>query len=466
MGGAAKSPWREFEHKFAALTTASGENGVGGMSPRPHKRLGSPSSSSSAASPPSTGGRVNGLLLLLVFAMFGLNVYQNTNVVGASMQTEQSTFTLPTLAEEVKDDEATLIIRRSYEKSYAHILPCPKSTLTGKEYMTGKECMKTTRDYFNTPGIGNSTKPSIPWWFQTLLRDTQNNGAYGHWHHFYTSSPPLNFCTIEKVATTEWRKVFCKLNADECAKPGRCGKLNCMWRTQKKMPDDAPWAVFLRDPLERLLSGFLDKCYKENVRRLQRHCAPKEVFVPGNKTDKSVPALLDDLHDKEKQFFAAYVDVLPLKVSDVGEVFLLDKLTCAITKCNQRSPPPLPENLEKWNVHFLPQAIVCGLHKTIGTYDFVGNMGGDFASDLDRMAGRFGGPLPAILNETFDYERRLGGTNTGKGNRHSTNAPEKVQRFYTAQTVRRGLELLSIDYMLLGLEVPEWARQMLRDDVA
>jgi hypothetical protein len=30
--------------------------------------------------------------------------------------------------------------------------------------------------------------------------------------------------------------------------------------------------------------------------------------------------------------------------------------------------------------------------------------------------------------------------------------------------VRKGLEYLSIDYVTLGLEVPEWARAMLRDD--
>jgi hypothetical protein len=39
-----------------------------------------------------------------------------------------------------------------------------------------------------------------------------------------------------------------------------------------------------------------------------------------------------------------------------------------------------------------------------------------------------------------------------------------VARFYTARTVRKALEYLSIDYVTLGLEVPEWARQMLREE--
>jgi len=123
----------------------------------------------------------------------------------------------------------------------------------------------------------------------------------------------------------------------------------------------------------------------------------------------------------------------------------------------------------KWNAHFIPQAIVCDLYRNIDKYDFVGNMGENFMSDLERMANQFGDQLPRVLNETFGYKTKanLEKKNTGKEkNRHATHAPEKVKKFYTARTVRKGLEMLSIDYVLLGLEVPEWARQMLKDDVS
>ena len=96
-------------------------------------------------------------------------------------------------------------------------------------------------------------------------------------------------------------------------------------------------------------------------------------------------------------------------------------------------------------------------------------MGEDFMFDLEKMAIQFGGPLPQALNSSFNYLEHvdLGTKNTGMNNNfHSTHAPAKVQQFYTAQAVRKGLELLSIDYVTLGFEVPEWARQMLRDDVA
>ncbi len=36
--------------------------------------------------------------------------------------------------------------------------------------------------------------------------------------------------------------------------------------------NDVLHSVFLRDPLKRLLSGYLDKCVKPNNQRLQGHC--------------------------------------------------------------------------------------------------------------------------------------------------------------------------------------------------
>ena len=95
-------------------------------------------------------------------------------------------------------------------------------------------------------------------------------------------------------------------------------------------------------------------------------------------------------------------------------------------------------------------------------------MGKEFMFELDRMAKQFGGKLPEVLNTNFNYMEhvKMGATNnTGKEkNRHATHAPSKVQQYYTAETVRRGLELLSIDYILFGIDVPEWALQMLFED--
>ena len=136
---------------------------------------------------------------------------------------------------------------------------------------------------------------------------------------------------------------------------------------------------------------------------------------------------------QEKAMFGAYVDVLPLK----------------------------------WNVHFVPQSIFCDLHRNIDHCDFIGNMGKDFYFDLDRMANQFGGQLTEVLNSTFGYASHVENgnhENTGKqGSGHAMHTPAKVAEFYTARTVRKALEYLSIDYVTLGLQVPEWAKQMMRE---
>ena len=360
---------------------------------------------------------------------------ENHNGLGSSIRAVSSYMGAEHRLE--NEDEADYIIRRSYLNSYAHILPCNNST-------NEKDCLVKTLNLFSpTTESAKQTLPSIPWWFKTLLRDTVKNGAYGFWHHFSTTDPAINFCTIEKVGTTEWRRVFCDLNGDECLSnggsypkhcvsglPGR----KCAFKTNKTVPDDAPKAVFLRDPLERLLSAFLDKCIKPMVRKHEKHCEPNEVFnTEGWGKKKQSPT--KDIEDDPKQFFAAYLDVMPLS----------------------------------WNVHFVPQALYCDLYRTVGTdYEFVGDMGKEFMVDLERMANLFKGRLPFQLDKTFGYKKGVESkreNNTGNSNRHATHAPAKVAQYYNAASVRKGLEYLSIDYVTLGLEVPEWARDMLKNEV-
>lgn len=333
-----------------------------------------------------------------------------------------------------KEDEADYIIRKSYLNSYAHILPCNNST---KE----KDCLTKTLNHFKSKST-RTTLPPVPWWFKTLLRDVVSNGAYGFWHHLSTTDPPLNFCTIEKVGTTEWRRVFCDMNENECPNvdgkyPSHCvsglvGR-KCAFQTKKTVPSDAPKAVFLRDPLERLLSAFLDKCVKPGPRKQEKHCEPNEVYnTEGWGKRKISPT--KDFEDDPKQFFAAYLDTMPLA----------------------------------WNVHFLPQAIYCDLYRTINTdFAFIGDMGKEFMVDLERMANQFKGRLPYQLDKTFGYKKGMESkrlNNTGSNKMHATHAPAKVAQYYNADSVRKALQYMSIDYVTLGLDVPEWAIDMLRNE--
>jgi hypothetical protein len=224
-------------------------------------------------------------------------------------------------------DDADFIVRRSFQQSYAHLLPCddnPSWMKAAETTSIAKICTQQTRDYITSENV------TVPWWFQTLLRDITSRaggGVYVPWHHFYTTKPLLNFCTIDKVATTEWRKVFCELNKADCVNNTNraCNKRKCTYRTLQTMPTEAPWTVFVRDPLERLLSGFLDKCFDATARIRQGHCEPNVVFNPKKGLDnyKNIPYpnLLEsiDVEGKGKLMFEAWVDIMPLKVSFVEQ---------------------------------------------------------------------------------------------------------------------------------------------------
>lgn len=230
------------------------------------------------------------------------------------------------------EDEADRIVRRAYERTYAKILPC-------NDYIGGEDCIRQSTEYYKPSSVNAATRPSFPWWFQTLLRDLPESGVYGSWHEMNAASPPIQFCTIAKVATTEWHKIFCTLNNHRnnhnCKiEPDlddddsyECWAQKCVYTTGEEgtVPSDAPKAVMLRDPLERLLSAYLNKCHSEYYRLNEHHCEPLEIFD----TKYNESAVFDHIREDDQQMFAAYLDVMPLS----------------------------------WNMHFIPQAFSCDLYR-------------------------------------------------------------------------------------------------------
>jgi len=217
--------------------------------------------------------------------------------------TASSEYFRPSLPQE---DEASSIVRRAYEHTYAHIVPCDDGDCTLK----GLACWQKTLDFFQPrkrkswhheddfpdgsgPFLskdGASNVPSIPWWFQTFLCDLQYNNAFGQWHELSTANPPLQFCAIEKVSSSAWSEAFCNLNPKstsvECAFDTELGKevchehVQCDYTSEELLNEENdgtmyPRAVFLRDPLERLLSAFINKCYNAIE---ENHCEPSAIF--------------------------------------------------------------------------------------------------------------------------------------------------------------------------------------------
>jgi hypothetical protein len=271
----------------------------------------------------------------------------------------------------------------------------------------------------NTNASSNNYR--YPWWFETMLRDAnEKNVLFGQWHFVRIENPPMQFCSIEKVACSEWRGIGCALNK-------KIGSTNCLPPTSGKPQEDAPRGVFLRDPLERFLSGFMDKCMKS---RDEKHCEPQSIYYSD---------LAEELMIDPRVMFEAYVDTLPLK----------------------------------WNLHFFPESLHCdGLFREIPNYDFVGHMGEDFYADLQVFGRRYGDNMTQQIENSFKVNLRGNETITRvadlppQDQERERKASKRLEEFYTPRTVRRVLEYMSIDYVRLGLKIPEWAEEMLQKEHA
>lgn len=263
----------------------------------------------------------------------------------------------------------------------------------------------------------------FPWWFRTLLRDMQipRNGMFGIWHQLQFDHPrTLELCVYEKGGTKKFRNAHCR-NLNDGVLPKDARRMSACYMKQRRFDMYAVTdrVVFLRDPLDRFLSGFLDKC----IRRpdVVDHCEPTTVFY--NKSTSPVHNLLWD----KRFFFDMYVDTLGLQ----------------------------------FNMHFFPQAMQCGgLYHSLDSYKFVGSLGTDFYRDLRTFSERYP-ELQDDLEAVFKLSQRGEQDNEGGV---ETGAANQVLEYYTPRTVRRVLEYFAIDYVMLNLSIPQWAENMLLED--
>lgn len=269
-----------------------------------------------------------------------------------------------------------------------------------------------------------------PWWYRTLLRDTSilKTGVHGSWHILQYYSPNIQQCIVEKAGTKTWRDVHCQTIQDREAKAttmklNNYTLFNCN-RLQRQQIPNSDRVVFLRDPLDRFLSGFLDKCVGRNV-YTQGHCEPNVVFKHNTTTGTPIA----DFQEDAKTLFEIYVDTFPLK----------------------------------WNLHFIPQSLFCdGLYRHIGNYSFVGSMmNGDLVQDLQRFKESYP-ELSRTVDSVFALNVSSVDSTTSSG--VETKAAEKTKQYYSPHTVKRVLEYYSIDYVMLDIPIPQWAEEMLAQD--
>jgi Sulfotransferase family len=331
------------------------------------------------------------------------------------------------------------IVNAAFQQGYADFVRmCPRNST-----LSLRECMLRAQKWDRLPEHAGRR---WPWWLRNMMRDggKHTTGLHGGWHELQYEDP-LNIrqCVLEKVGTKNWQNLYSahhdcpRANATFPHAFTQCYK----WRPRRP---GSSRAVFLRDPLDRFLSGFLDKCGR--AQRDSQHCEPRSVMIDADSQ------LVTDQRGDMVGLFEIYVDVVPLS----------------------------------WNLHFFPQALYCdGLYRYLGDYEFVGNLGDDFPRHLRRFIERYpqlegsaravfplllepnatstddaprtemGGAqnVAASGGATASSSRRTGGVETG--------ASSLVESIYTPHSLRRVLEYTAIDYVMLDLPIPDWAEQML-----
>ncbi len=332
------------------------------------------------------------------------------------------------------------IVQKAYNSTFANIVKrCPK------EIVSFRRCMLQSyqEDVENAPS-GGAASPEVfqHWWFRTMVRDAYNleNHKKGSllwiksFHVATASNPNVSMCLIEKIGTKQWKQVFRHIN-------GKKYQSNGIIDLPDTSKEGYPSIVFFRDPLERFLSAYLDKCVDKNHRVNEKHCEPNQLFNPNiqSREEKELTMGLS-FEDHQKEMFAAYVDVMPLR----------------------------------WNLHFFPQSLYCnGIYRFLDDYDFVGYMDSSFYDTLDKLGKKYGGRFEEELNKVFELSKQLNATKTntkttGQSDRDGvgkeTRAVDKVRMYYTPRSLRRVLEYLSIDYVHLGMDIPAWAEEMLLED--
>jgi hypothetical protein len=224
--------------------------------------------------------------------------------------------------------------------------------------------------------------------------------------------PHIQQCVFGKGGTKQWRLLHClAINSTWTNKQ----KMNCFLEQNYSNANVNEKVVFLRDPLDRFLSGFLDKSM---IKTNEGHCNPNSVF------NENETGLVNDFLKDQHKLFKIYVDTFPLT----------------------------------WSLHFFPQSLYCnGLYRNLANYSFIGNMGNDFYRDLGRFTSQYPSLKPLVGNIFHPEGKGYSSKNEGV----ETKAASHTLEFYTPCTVQRVLEYTAIDYLMLDLPVPSWAESML-----
>jgi hypothetical protein len=237
------------------------------------------------------------------------------------------------------------------------------------------------------------------------------------------------FCLIEKNACSTWiRTVLQPLlykNASECtwSRPGAWCKDGQDYavsaQSQKKHGAEAiekifrdphaTRAVFVRDPMERFASAFMNKCVgiSESSKDLGQ--------CPGN----------------SKVFRDTFEWLLRV------------------------------ENMENLDGHFLPQAYHCQLHKRIKGYNIVSAISKEtFTNDMNCVLAKAG--LNSFIKDSPSpmVNRAMSFLEPGHKRSSSTDAISVMKKLFTKDAAKKFIAKYSVDYNLFGFsKTPAWMEE-------
>jgi len=253
-------------------------------------------------------------------------------------------------------------------------------------------------------------------------------------------------CRIDKNANTNLAVVMNRLNELDsndlgASQPEHIGygleKLNSILhnKTWRKM-------VVLRDPMTRLLSGYISKCEKHE----DSPCVSKGTYHYTDGCDK------DEMN------------TIPNGNCENFEKFTYVKKPVPFGRFVRKLKSTFPDDREAWadhhfNLHFYPQHKFCGgLHRTIGHYTHVGWIGTSLGKHVHSLidAMRSDPTVPDLppkfkISDLFPLQEE-----DRKRAPHQSHSTSKLRRYYTdPELIQSVVEMYRDDYAFLGLPLPD-----------
>lgn len=265
----------------------------------------------------------------------------------------------------------------------------------------------------------------------TLHETLTDFDEYDYRGLFFDPEKKFAFCFIPKVACSSWTDVFWKVFHDDADLAANgADRYTVGFLSQKAYgvdgynkvfnDPDATRAVFVRDPLARFVSGFLNKCFLNHCRGTTEHeaCSWRTL-------------------------------------EERGQAIAISRAVEGIIKSK-------PEDV---NSHYRHQSAQCGLQKHIKEYNVVGVMTKDgLAADAACLLEKAGlshfntrGPpdyLPywEAPQDWDNTTHALGGLKLGS----NFTEEEMLQRLFTKEAATKLMEWYKQDYELFNLPTPTW----------